>query len=223
MKKIIYDITRFTTTDYPDHLSCVVWFTSCNMRCIYCYNKNIVDSTQGKYSLEDLYFFLKKRIGLLDSVVLSGGEATSHDLIEVCKEIKKLGFKIKLDTNGTNPKLVKTLLEQKLLDFVALDFKAPKYKFKEITKSNSYGKFLEVLKTLLDDGINFEVRTTIHPDLLNYEDINEMIEVLVKMGYRNTYYLQNFLDAPNFGNLKKSSTLFEKFKVRKDLNIIFRN
>lgn len=223
MKKIIYDITRFTTTDYPDNLSCVVWFTSCNMRCLYCYNGNIVDAKEGKYSPKDLYSFLSSRVGLLDAVVLSGGEATSHDLVPICENITDLGFKIKLDTNGSNPKLVKKLLDEYLLDFVSLDFKAPKDKFKDITKNNSYGRFLETLKYLLDDGIDFEVRTTIHPELLDVSDINEMIEVLVKMGYKNTYYLQNFLDVPTLGNLKSSNKAFEKLKLRSDLNIVFRD
>lgn len=223
MKNVIYDITRFTTTDYKDNLSCIVWFTSCNMRCLYCYNEQIVESREGKYSLNDLYSFLKKRVGLLDAVVLSGGEATLHDLSEVCEAITDLGFKIKLDTNGSNPKLLKKLLDEYLLDFVSLDFKSPKEKYQDITKSNLYGKFLETLKYLLDAEIPFEVRTTIHKDLLDVDDINEMVDVLVKMGYKNTYYLQEFLDVPNIGDLKTSNKYFDKSKLNKDLDIVFRD
>ena len=104
---IVYDITKFTHLDYPDHLACIIWFSGCNMRCDYCYNKDIVLAKNGSYNLHDVINFLKNRVGLLDGVVLSGGEATKHDLVELCKEIKELGYKIKLDTNGTNVKNLK--------------------------------------------------------------------------------------------------------------------
>jgi pyruvate formate lyase activating enzyme len=93
------------------------------MRCDYCYNKDIAFSKDGIYSYRNILNFLQTRKNLLDAVVLSGGEATSYNLVEFCQEIKKLGFKIKLDTNGTNSLHVKELLELNLLDFVALDYK----------------------------------------------------------------------------------------------------
>ncbi len=222
-KKPIYDITKFTTTDYKDHLSCVVWFHSCNMRCQYCYNPNIVLAKEGNYELKDLYNFLKKRVGLLDAVVLSGGEATGHDLRKVCKEITNLGFKIKLDTNGSNPLLIKELLDNYLLDFVSLDFKAPKHKFYNITKSNLYDKFLNSLNILNNSTIKFEVRTTLFTGLLNEEDINEMIDVLVENDYQREFYIQNFLEVENLNNLKNPNKSFDKKKIKDDLNIIFRN
>ena len=96
-KKIVYSFTKFTTTDYQDEISCIVWHISCNLLCSYCYNDNIVFSKQGYYSHNDILDFLKSRVGLLSAVVLSGGEATMHNLEPFCKEVKKLGFKIKLD------------------------------------------------------------------------------------------------------------------------------
>lgn len=141
LKKTVYDVTKFTHVDYPDHLACIVWFSGCNMRCDYCYNKDIVFAKNGEFSFEDVLKFLKTRVNLLDAVVLSGGEATSHDLIEFCQAIKKLGFKIKLDTNGTDFKQVKQLLDLDLLDFVALDYKAPQEKFTQITHSKNMMNF----------------------------------------------------------------------------------
>ena len=117
--KVVYDITKFTHLDFPNHLACIVWFSGCNMRCDYCYNKDIVFAKNGVYSYNDVIDFLKTRVGLLDAVVLSGGEATLHELVLFCKEIKKLGFLIKLDTNGTNPHAIKNLLDLNLLDFIA--------------------------------------------------------------------------------------------------------
>ncbi len=143
---IVYDITKFTHVDYPDHLACIVWFSGCNMRCDYCYNKDIVFAKSGNYTTDDVLEFLKTRINMLEAVVLSGGEAASHDLVGFCQAIKKLGFKIKLDTNGTYFKQVKRLLELNLLDFIALDYKAPKEKFTQITHSNKYDEFFQNIR-----------------------------------------------------------------------------
>lgn len=193
------------------------------MRCLYCYNPDIVNSMSGLYTLEDLLIFLNKRVGLLDSVVLSGGEATIHNLIEICKDIKSLGFKIKLDTNGSNPKQLKELLQNDLLDFVALDFKAPKYKYKEITKSNLYNNFLESLKLLIKSNIKYEVRTTLHNDLLDVNDINMMQKILYENNYTNDYFIQNFLEVDNIANLKKSNVQFDLNNLHEKLNITWRN
>jgi len=222
-KKIIYDITRFTTLDYKDNLSCIVWFISCNMRCQYCYNSNIVLSKEGNYEIKDLFTFLEKRVGLLDAVVLSGGEATMHNLEPICKKIKAMGFKIKLDTNGLNTKLIKTLIDEKYIDYIALDFKAIKEKFEEITKTNQYNKFLDTLNFLIDKNFDFEVRTTLHEELLNENDINKIVDTLVSKGYKNSLYIQNFLNVENFANLKESKKVLNKDLLSNKLNIIWRN
>ena len=80
--RVIYDVTKFTHLDYPDHLAAIFWFSSCNMRCDYCYNPEIVFAKSSEYSLQDALDFLKTRVKLLDAVVLSGGEATLHNLVE---------------------------------------------------------------------------------------------------------------------------------------------
>ncbi|MDA3908813.1 MAG: 4Fe-4S cluster-binding domain-containing protein, partial [Sulfurimonas sp.] len=80
-KKLVYDVTKFTHVDYPEHLACIVWFSGCNMSCDYCYNKEIVFAKSGSYTIDDVLEFLKTRVNLLEAVVLSGGEASSHDLV----------------------------------------------------------------------------------------------------------------------------------------------
>lgn len=223
-QRIVYNLTKFTTTDYVGHLSCVIWFIKCNFRCAYCYNDELVYSKEGNYSLNECLEFLKTRVGLLDSVVLSGGEATGHNLIPFCKEIKKLGFKIKLDTNATNIKQIKELINLNLLDFMAIDFKAPKNKFYEITKSNKYEQFLETIKYLISIDFNFELRTTIHSKLLNSEDINNMIYTLEELKYKNTYYLQNFLQtSSNIGNINEQSIINKDTITSNTLDISWRN
>ena len=223
-QKIVYNITKFTTTDYVGHLSCIIWFISCNFRCLYCYNNNIVYTKEGNYTQNNILDFLKTRIGLLDSVVLSGGEATVHNVIPICKEIKKLGFKIKLDTNATNLPQIKKLIELNLLDYIAIDFKAPKYKFKEIVGVDMYDNTIKTIQYLISIDFTFELRTTINKSLLDENDINSMIETISNLGYKNIYYLQNFLEtSSNIGNISKSSNI-DKSKINtQNLTIQYRN
>ena len=223
-QKIVYNITKFTTTDYVGHLSCIIWFVSCNFRCLYCYNNSIVYTKEGNYNQNNILDFLKTRIGLLDSVVLSGGEATVHNVIPICKEIKKLGFKIKLDTNATNLPQIKKLIELNLLDYIAIDFKAPKYKFKEIVGVDMYDNTIKTIQYLISIDFTFELRTTINKSLLDENDINSMIETISNLGYKNIYYLQNFLEtSSNIGNISKSSNI-DKNKINtQNLSIQYRN
>lgn len=190
----IYSITPFTLLDYPDKTACILWFAGCNMRCLYCYNPDIVLG-KGKLSFQEALKFLKTRVNLLDGVVLSGGECTSHkSIIKLIIEIKKMGLLIKVDTNGSNPDMIKFLLKEKLIDYVALDFKAPIDKFKSITNSDLYSSFISSLKLLISSAIPYEVRTTIHSTLLAQNDIQHMIDVLEEFNYKGVYYIQNFVN-----------------------------
>ena len=223
-QRIVYNLTKFTTTDYVGHLSCVVWFIKCNFRCLYCYNDDLVYSKEGNYSLDECLDFLKTRIGLLDAVVLSGGEATVHNLIPFCKKIKELGFKIKLDTNGTNLLQIKELISLNLIDYIAIDFKATKEKFYKITKTNKYDEYIETIKYLIDINFDFEIRTTVHSELLNVNDINKMIKVLENLGYKKTYYLQNFLQTEtNIGDIYAQSDINKNDIKAEYLDISWRN
>jgi pyruvate formate lyase activating enzyme len=219
----IYDITPFTALDYPEHLAAIFWFAGCNMRCPYCYNPDIVLG-EGKISHRQALDFLKKRRGLLDGVVLSGGEATLYpELPELCQEIKALGYKIKLDTNGANPQMLLRLIEEGVLDYVALDYKAPKQKFQAITKNKHFDHFSLSLSELLQSDVIFEVRTTVCNDLLSVEDINHIINDLYKREYRGKYYLQHYIeDTPHLGRMKKQKHLFEIDKLSSQLDVVWR-
>ena len=222
-KEIVYDLTPFSHLDYTNHLSCIVWFVGCNMRCDYCYNKDIVFSKNGTLSLDEIILFLEKRVGLLDALILSGGEVTNHELVPFCRKVKKLGFKIKLDTNGVNYDCIKELIELDLLDFIALDYKAPSYKFKQITHNKEFEKFEKTLNYLIVSKTDFEVRTTLHNDLLDKNDINFIINDLVKKGYKSTYFLQEFLDTQNnIANLSDSNRSFDKSSIIDKLDVVYR-
>lgn len=187
----ICDITPFSLQDFPGLPACIVWFSGCNMRCAYCYNLSIVLDTQSYIDERRLLDFLDSRKGLLEGVVLCGGEPTRYArLFELCRAIKAKGFAIKLDTNGTNPKLLKRL--SPLLDFVALDFKAPQEKFYDVTRSHLFKSFEESFRFLLQGTLAFEVRTTYHSALLGHNDISQMCAFLAHHGYKAPFYIQNY-------------------------------
>ncbi len=221
--KPLYDITPFTTLDYPDHLAAIFWFAKCNMRCVYCYNKDIVFG-EGKITEEEAIAFLQSRIGLLEAVVLSGGEATLYkDLVAFCKKIKQLKFKIKLDTNGLNPKIVQELVENGLVDYIALDYKAPKEKYFEITKDKHFDSFSKTLNFLIQKQFSFEVRTTVHSDLLRVEEINRIIKDLLKRGYSGTYYLQPFVFTEHtIGKIQEEKNPFDTSQLSNELKVVWR-
>ena len=130
---------------------------------------------------------------MLDAVVFSGGECLLHKkVVSLIEEVKKMGFLIKIDTNGSSPETMQQLLNQKLIDYIALDIKAPKSKFQAITKSDLYEPFDKTLEVILKSEIPFEVRTTYHSDLLTEEDLIEMIRFLEFKNYAGNYYIQYF-------------------------------
>lgn len=193
------------------------------MRCQYCYNPKIVEEN-GDITEDEFFSFLKTRVNLLDAVVISGGECTIYEgLSEFCQKIKKLNFKIKIDTNGTNPNVIKELVAKKLVDFIAIDYKSPKNKFQNITKNNNFDKFEESLNFLINENFNFEVRTTVHEDLLDENDINEIIKDLYYKNYKFTYFLQFFLETQNLGNLKQTTKKLNLDKLSTLLPIFLRN
>jgi len=221
--KPLYDVTPFTALDYPDHLAAIFWFAKCNMHCVYCYNKDIVFG-EGEITEEEAITFLQSRIGLLEAVVLSGGEATLYnDLVAFCKKIKQLNFKIKLDTNGLNPEMIQMLVENRLVDYIALDYKAPKEKYFEITKDKHFDSFSRTLNFLIQKQFSFEVRTTVHSDLLRVEEINRIIKDLRKRGYSGTYYLQPFVFTEyTIGKVKEEKNSYDTSQISNELKVVWR-
>ena len=186
-------ITQFTLLDYPEKTACILWFAGCNMKCAYCYNPEIVFG-KGKLTLDKVTEFLKKRIGLLDGVVMSGGECTIHpNFVNIVARIKEMGFMIKIDTNGSMPWILEECIERKLIDRVALDFKAPKNKFRDVTSSSLFDRFERSMDLLIKSDITFEVRTTYHDELLNLNDLIEMRSWLKEKGYSDSFFIQQFI------------------------------
>ncbi len=225
----IYSVTPFTMLDFPDRTACIIWFAGCNMRCSYCHNPQIVKG-KGNRDLLEVLKFLEKRRGLLDGVVLSGGEASSYpDLPEFIKTIKDMGYAVKLDTNGLRPDRLSKFLNNGWLDYVALDYKAPPSKFKKVTGVEKFIEFEKTLKMLCDqDIVPFEVRTTVHTTLMNEADISSIINDLDAKNYSGTYYIQNFIsdnERPTLGVLGEQTRKLNREKVpcSNKFNIEYRN
>ena len=189
----IYAMTPFTLLDFPGKMACIIWVAGCNMRCQYCHNPQI-STGHGYHSAAEVLTFLDKRRGLLDAVVISGGEATTWpEMPDFVREARKKGYAVKIDSNGLRPDVMKLLLDEKLIDFVALDYKAPLAKFQDITCAKHFDRFHETLQLLCaEKDVPFEVRTTVHTDLLNEDDINAIMQDLAAQNFKGLYAVQAF-------------------------------
>lgn len=210
----IYSLTPFTLLDYPHKSACILWFAGCNMRCLYCYNPEIVLG-KGSLSFEKILSFLQSRKNLLDAVVFSGGECLLHKkVVSLISEVKKMGFLVKIDTNGSSPEVIYELLQKNLVDYIALDYKATRAKFQSITKSDLYDSFEETFDLILENRIPFEVRTTYHSDLLTENDLTAMVQFLESKNYVGNYYIQYFKNnVETLSKLKHSNNKIDCEKL----------
>lgn len=175
----ISGIVKSSLIDYPGLISCVLFVPGCNYSCFYCHNRSLIDGTHILLTPMFITDFLKKREGLLDGVVISGGEPTlQSDLMQFLQLIKELGYQIKLDTNGSHPEIIKDILANKLCDFFAVDYKAPSAQYQQICGvAADAQKVIETIKLLSESSTPFEVRTTVIPQLGSEELITMAKEI----------------------------------------------
>jgi len=217
----IAGFTPFSTIDYEGFLSTVIYTQGCNWNCVFCHNYHLIPRKKGNFSLESTISFIEKRRLLIDGIVISGGEPTLHkDLPEFCREIKELKLLIKLDTNGTNPVLLKSLIQKGLIDYVAMDIKAPFEKYKRIIRVNFSPKEIEEsIEIIKSSNIPHEFRTTVHSSLLNFKDLKDILQII---GKNHKYYLQlanptKRYDVPNKftkESLEKFAKKYKKFFIK---------
>ena len=196
LRAIFSGIQKYSTVDDPGYLSATLFTNGCNMRCRYCHNSEFLTGKAPALDNEKVLKYLKSRIGLLDSIVICGGEPTIHkSLPNWIRKIKSMGFRIKLDTNGTNYNMVKELIDEGLIDLFAIDYKAPHAKYDQVTGIDP--KYYNVLKTIelvANSGVDYDIRSTIHTDLLSKEDIFTMVEELKSVGV-NKYAMQGYMHS----------------------------
>lgn len=216
---IIGGFQKTSLIDYPDKISAIVFTQGCNFRCGYCHNPElIINNIDSSFIEESILCFLKSRIGKLDAVVITGGEPTlQKELLEFIKKVKQFGYLVKLDTNGTSPEKISELLKENLLDYVAMDIKAPLSRYKDIVNSEINTDLIkESINLIIGSNINYEFRTTVVKSQLTIKDFEEIAKLI--NGAKN-YYLQQFVPSKTLQQnfLKEKSYTTEEFKVIKNI------
>lgn len=180
--------------DWDGKVSAVIFLAGCNFRCSYCSNKELVVSPEKIKSIpfERIAGDLKKNNDFVDGVVITGGEPTIYpDLPDLCKEISNLGFKIKLDTNGTNPEMLKELLDKKLVDYVAMDIKTCFGKYKEIVNADVDLEKIKKSISVVSKFPNYEFRTTLFPKI-SKGDLIEIAKYLKENKANRAFFIHQF-------------------------------
>ena len=201
-------LQRISLIDYPGLICAIVFLEGCNFRCPYCHNPELVDPCLFRTSVKesDVLEFLKTRKGKLDAVSITGGEPTIHaNLAAFIRKIRKMGFAVKLDTNGSHPHIIKNLLSENLLDYIAMDVKAPLEKYKEIVNAQVNTDLIkESIDSILNAKIPCEFRTTIVQSQLDEGDIRQIAKLI---SGANLYILQKFVPTKTLDNkfLKETS------------------
>ncbi len=181
-------LVKFTLIDFPGRPAAIVFTQGCNFRCRYCHNPELVYPHLFTPSMpeEEIWTFLKRRQGTLEGVVVSGGEPTlQEDLVRFMSELKALGYKTKLDTNGTRPEVLRELIDKKLVDFIAMDLKAPFEKYAAITGVEANSTILQQSMDLIrQSGLEYQFRTTYDKEVLTEGDIAALSQLTQGENYK---------------------------------------
>lgn len=217
---------KLTLLNYPDKVACTIFTSGCNLRCPFCHNSGLVTNNYNEISFDSIYEYLKKRIGILDGVCITGGEPLIHaDIKDYIKKIKNLGYLVKIDTNGCNPKLLKELIDLKLVDYIAMDIKNiySKYDITSGVKVN-IDNIKKSISIIENSGIDYEFRTTIVKEFHSTQDIKEILSYISS---NSNYYIQNFKNSNDVFNRNLSSfsenELVEMKNEINNKNIYFRD
>jgi len=212
-------LQKVSLIDYPGLICGIVFLQGCNFKCPYCHNPELVDSRlfQSCIKENEVLEFLNTRKGKLDAISITGGEpAIQEGLASFIKQIKKMGFAVKLDTNGSQPHVIKSLLAEKLLDFIAMDIKAPLEKYKDIVKAPvKPDSIKESVGLILKAKIPYEFRTTIVESQLEEDDILQIANLIPGASH---YVLQKFVPTKTLDKkfLKEKSFSDEKLQKIKN-------
>lgn len=181
-------LVKFTLIDFPGCPAAIVFTQGCNFRCRYCHNPELVypHLFQEPVTEEEVKAFLVRRQGTLEGVVVSGGEPTLQpDLVRFMADLKALGYKTKLDTNGSKPNVLQELLDKKLVDFIAMDIKAPLDKYALITGVDANATILRKSMDLIrQSGVEYEFRTTYDTEVLTDADIASISQLTQGKNFR---------------------------------------
>ena len=191
----ISGMTKLTLLDYPGKVAAIVFTQGCNFKCSFCHNSELIpqgNCNKTPFSEKKVFDYLDKRKNIIDGVVISGGEPLIQKGIKnFIKKIKARGFKVKLDTNGTNYPLLKELIAEKLVDYIAMDVKADLNVYSKITGLRmDWTQVVDSIKLVKESGLDHEFRTTI---IKEFHDLPCLEEICNLLGTSSKYYLQNFV------------------------------
>lgn len=207
-------LQKLSLIDYPGKTCAVVFTQGCMFKCKFCHNAEILDPTAKGSLLEShLFEFLSNRVSRLDGVTISGGEpCIQKELPVFIEKIKKLGFLVKLDTTGYYPRMLQNLLNKNLLDYIAMDVKAPLEKYEHITQTHVYAqKLRESIRIIKESGIDYEFRTTLPRKILNPDDI---MNIGKEINGAKRYVLQHFNNGKTLDPTLKSTPSFTNEEVQ---------
>lgn len=209
----ICGLQKTTLLDFPGHIAATIFLGGCNFRCPYCHNSSLLkNDVTALYSMKEVLSFLEKRTSVLEGVCITGGEPTLQpDLMLLITEIRKMGYLIKLDTNGYFPSRLKELCSLGLLDYVAMDIKSSRERYKEAVGISALDISLidESVSFLMENPVSYEFRTTVVKGLHRQEDF---ISIGRWLKGCSKYYLQNYVDSkqvlsPGFTSFSKEELL----------------
>lgn len=210
---------KLSLVDFDGHMSATIFVSGCNFACPFCHNSGLVKNTEPEIDESEILSYLNKRFGLLDSVCVSGGEPTLYpDLPEFIKKLKTIGYLVKLDTNGTNFEMVKFLVENRLVDYIAMDIKNSVNKYNmTVGKEINFENIKKTIDYIKKCGIDYEFRTTLTREFHEFDDI---VEIAKMIKGAKKYFLQKFEDSGNCiaDNLhavsKEDATKFKDYLVK---------
>ena len=188
---------KLTLLDYPEHVACTLFTKGCNFRCPFCHNARLVteQNDDEQYGEDMVLSYLKKRVGILDGVCITGGEPLLHkELPDFIREVKALGYQVKLDTNGSFPGILKSLVNEGLLDYVAMDVKNAMERYGETIDVPDFdtAPIEESIDFLLEGHVAYEFRTTVVAEFHTTQDI---VAIAKRIQGAPKYFLQNFVDS----------------------------
>ncbi len=214
-------LQKFSLIDYPGKICAIIFTQGCNFKCGYCHNPELVNPEQFISALDEkeIIYFLKQRQGKLDAVCVTGGEPLlQKEILKFIKKIKDLGFLVKLDTNGTRPEILSKLIKGNLLDYIAMDIKAPLEKYEKIARAKiNLENIQQSIKIIMNSDIDYEFRTTIVKSQLSPAEIKKIAQLI--QGAR-LYIMQKFVatKANNPEFLKQKTYTDAEFEnLRKEL------
>ena len=218
---IFAGLQKLTLLDYPGKVACTLFTRGCNFRCPFCHNASLVTRAeeQRMYENEEILSFLKKRLGVLDGVAITGGEPTlMSGLYDFIKEVKVMGYSVKLDSNGTRPDVLRRLIDDGLVDYVAMDIKNSREKYAftcGLPESYDLSKIEESIALLMEGRVDFEFRTTVAKPFHEAEDFVKIGEWLKG---DEKFFLQQFKDSGDIIGQEISS--FNEKEMGEFLNLL---